>query len=42
VQPVLDAWSADQRSPLPTYRQGTWGPPEAHLLIERAGRQWLL
>jgi glucose-6-phosphate 1-dehydrogenase len=42
VQPILDAWSADRRSPLPTYRQGTWGPPEADVLIERAGRQWLL
>jgi glucose-6-phosphate 1-dehydrogenase len=40
VQPILDAWSQDQRSALPTYEAGGWGPAEADLLIEPDGRQW--
>jgi glucose-6-phosphate 1-dehydrogenase len=40
VQPILDAWASDTRSAMPTYDQGTWGPPEADLLMERSGRQW--
>ena len=40
VQPILDAWSQDQRSPIPTYEPGSLGPSEADLLIERNGRQW--
>jgi glucose-6-phosphate 1-dehydrogenase len=40
VQPILDYWSRDQRSPVPTYAPGTWGPSEADLLVERDGRQW--
>jgi glucose-6-phosphate 1-dehydrogenase len=40
VQPILDAWAQDQRSPVPGHPSKTWGPPEADLLIERDGRQW--
>jgi glucose-6-phosphate 1-dehydrogenase len=40
VQPILEAWKQDQRSPLPAYKPNTWGPPEADLLIEQDGRQW--
>jgi len=40
VQPILDVWAADQQPPIPTYPPGSWGPPEADLLLERAGRQW--
>jgi glucose-6-phosphate 1-dehydrogenase len=40
VQPILDTWSASVKTPMPTYDPGTWGPAEADVLIERAGRQW--
>jgi glucose-6-phosphate 1-dehydrogenase len=40
VQPILDDWSRDQSSPIPTYAPRTWGPPEGDLLIERGGRRW--
>jgi glucose-6-phosphate 1-dehydrogenase len=40
VQPILDAWKADQSSEIPTYEPGSWGPPEADLLIEQDGRRW--
>ena len=40
VQAILDSWSGDQRSPIPTYPPGPWGPSEADLLIEQDGRRW--
>jgi glucose-6-phosphate 1-dehydrogenase len=40
VDPVLRGWRADTRSPVLTYRAGTWGPPEADLMMEQDGRQW--
>ena len=40
VQPILDAWSRDERSPIPSYEPGSWGPSEADVLIERDGRRW--
>jgi glucose-6-phosphate 1-dehydrogenase len=40
VQPILDGWAADTRTPIPVYQPATWGPPESDLLIEREGRQW--
>jgi glucose-6-phosphate 1-dehydrogenase len=40
VDPVLNAWAADTRTPLPTYAPGTQGPSEADLLIERDEREW--
>ena len=40
VDPVLEAWAADTRSPLPTYEPGSPGPSEAELLIERDDRGW--
>jgi glucose-6-phosphate 1-dehydrogenase len=39
VDPLLQAFGED-RLPLARYRAGTWGPPEADLLLERAGRRW--
>ena len=42
VQPILDAWAADGRTPLPQYEPGSSGPGEADLLIEPDGRQWRL
>jgi glucose-6-phosphate 1-dehydrogenase len=38
VMPLLDAWKA-AGSPVP-YAAGTWGPDEAHELLERDGRAW--
>lgn len=38
VMPLLDAWQ-DASAPL-TYPAGTWGPDEAHELLERDGRAW--
>ena len=40
VQPILDSWSRDRSSAVPTYAPGAWGPSEADLLIERDGRRW--
>ncbi len=40
VQPVLDAWKAAGKTPLPQYPAGTWGPAEADALMTRDGRKW--
>ena len=40
VQPILDEWKRDIRSRIPTYAPGSWGPPEADVLIERDDREW--
>jgi glucose-6-phosphate 1-dehydrogenase len=40
VDPILRAWQQDTSSPMLTYEAGSWGPPEADLMIERDGRQW--
>ena len=40
VAPILAYWQADSRARLLTYGQGSWGPSEAELLIERDGREW--
>jgi glucose-6-phosphate 1-dehydrogenase len=40
VEPVLEAWRADARTPLYTYQPESWGPGEADLLIEHDGRAW--
>jgi glucose-6-phosphate 1-dehydrogenase len=39
VDPLLEAWGSDPTSPL-TYAQGSWGPSEADLLLDRDNRQW--
>jgi len=39
VQPVLDAWR-DEKTPIPGYPAGSWGPPEADALLARDGRRW--
>ncbi len=39
VDPVLAAWSNDD-VPLSHYPAGSWGPPEAGLLLERDSREW--
>jgi glucose-6-phosphate 1-dehydrogenase len=40
VDPILDAWLDESAPDFPNYEAGTWGPPEADRLIERAGRRW--
>ncbi len=39
VDEVSDAWREADFKPKP-YAAGTWGPPEADLLLSRAGREW--
>ena len=38
VMPILEAWQSQPS--LPGYAAGSWGPDEAHELIERDGRAW--
>ena len=40
VAPILEEWATDTRSRIPVYEPGSWGPPEADVLIERDGREW--
>jgi len=40
VQPILDAWRRSPPPDFPNYESGTWGPPEADLLLERGDREW--
>jgi glucose-6-phosphate 1-dehydrogenase len=41
VAPILEEWKRDTRARVPTYPAGSWGPPEADVLIERdSGREW--
>src|SRR5690242_19378010 len=39
VDTIIAGWSKE-RTPLPQYEPGTWGPKEADHLIERDGRTW--
>jgi len=39
VDPLLRAWAHDASEPA-VYQAGSWGPPEAELLLERDGRAW--
>jgi len=40
VQPILRAWEACKGETIPSYPAGSWGPQEAHQLLERDGRRW--
>ena len=40
VQPVLDAWSDESVSTVPTYASGSAGPSKADELLARQGRAW--
>lgn len=40
VQPILDAWKADQSADVPAYPAGSSGPEEAAALLTRDGRRW--
>lgn len=37
---ILEGWSDRGEEPPSTYEASTWGPPEAHRLIESDGRAW--
>ena len=39
VEPILDAWQADDNGPRP-YAAGTWGPAAASALVARDGFAW--
>jgi glucose-6-phosphate 1-dehydrogenase len=39
VTPINQMWQAE-RTPIPTYEAGEWGPVEADALIEKDGRRW--
>lgn len=41
IDPILQAWEADQAPPLAYYKPGTWGPAEANIMLERDGRKWM-
>jgi len=40
VDPVLQAWQADDPPPLCFYPAGTWGPPQADCLLAGCDGQW--
>jgi glucose-6-phosphate 1-dehydrogenase len=40
VSPIQDVWRALPPRSFPNYSAGSWGPQEAHQLLERDGRQW--
>ncbi len=41
VDPIIAHWEKLPPSNFPNYPAGTWGPPEASLLLEKEGRQWI-
>ncbi|MEI7684343.1 MAG: glucose-6-phosphate dehydrogenase [Planctomycetota bacterium] len=41
VQPIVDAWSADNAPDFPNYHAGSWGPKAASRLIEEDGFRWI-
>jgi len=41
VDPILERWENSPPVDFPNYAAGTWGPVEAHRLLEREGRRWI-
>jgi glucose-6-phosphate 1-dehydrogenase len=41
VDPILERWENTPPPDFPNYAAGTWGPVEAHRLLEREGRRWI-
>ncbi len=41
VDPIIDRWENIPPGHFPNYSAGTWGPPEADLLLEQEGRHWV-
>lgn len=40
ISNILTGWS-QEKSPIPVYDPGTWGPREANTLIEKDGKKWI-
>jgi glucose-6-phosphate 1-dehydrogenase len=40
VDPIISHWEKTPPHDFPNYAAGTWGPAEAHRLLEREGRRW--
>jgi len=40
MTPVLERWTSEAASAIPTYEAGEWGPQEADALLSRDGRRW--
>jgi glucose-6-phosphate 1-dehydrogenase len=40
IDPIISAWQTSNQPPLEFYEKGTWGTPEADLLLTCAGRHW--
>jgi glucose-6-phosphate 1-dehydrogenase len=38
VKPILGVWN--EATSIPSYEQGSWGPPEADEMLARGGREW--
>jgi glucose-6-phosphate 1-dehydrogenase len=41
IDPILQAWEANQAPPLVEYKPGAWGPAEADSMLARDGRKWM-
>ncbi len=41
VDPIIARWESIPPRDFPNYAAGTWGPPEADLLIKQEGRRWI-
>ena len=41
VDPIIARWDSVLPGDFPNYTAGTWGPPDARLLLETEGRCWL-
>jgi glucose-6-phosphate 1-dehydrogenase len=42
VDPIHDGWARPDAPSLVSYEPGSWGPVEAHELLNRDGREWVL
>jgi glucose-6-phosphate 1-dehydrogenase len=40
IDPIITTWQTSNEPPLEFYEKGTWGTPEAELLLTCAGRHW--
>ncbi len=41
IEPIQNAWRSVGEPPLAIYEPGSWGPPEARVIPERDGLEWL-
>jgi len=41
VDPIISRWERVPPLQFPNYAAGTWGPQEAHKLLNQEGRQWI-